>query len=142
MKLIDKNINELIVYNNKLRIDIDTVSVLIDSIKEFGFINPLIINKNNIILSGVARLEAAKLLKLEKVPCIVIDHLTEEQEKIYRLVDNKICEFTYWNYQELNKEIKSINRNLFNYDLTAESTDDINIDDFFEDIDKKQISLF
>ena len=142
MELIYKNTNDLIIYDKELRINNDTIHMLIESIKEFGFINPIIINEDNIIICGTARLRVAQLLKINEVPCIVVDNLTDEQQKIYRLVDNKISESTYWNYNQLNKELKNINANLFKYDLSTQDYININIDDFFEEASQSQMSLF
>lgn len=66
------------------------VQQIADSITEFGFINPVIIDQKRQVIAGHGRLEAAKLLKLEKVPTILADHLADEQVKAYRLADNQL----------------------------------------------------
>ena len=142
MKIEYRYVNELSLYNDKLRVNTDLIDVLFDSIKEFGFINPIIINKNNLILSGQSRLQVAKMLDMKKVPCIVVEHLTEEQEKIYRLVENKTSEFAIWDYDELDKELCTINRNLFKYDLMKDDNANVNINDFFVGEFDKQMTIF
>lgn len=142
MKIEYRYVNELSLYNEKLRVNTDLIDVLFDSIKEFGFINPIIINKNNVILSGQSRLQVAKMLNMRKVPCIVAEWLTEEQEKIYRLIDNKTSEFAIWDYDELDKELCTINRNLYKYDLMKDDNANVNINDFFIGEFDKQMTIF
>lgn len=67
------------------------VQQIANSIREFGFINPIIIDENKVIIAGHGRFEAAKLLGLEKVPTIVVDYLSKAQEQAYRLADNKLA---------------------------------------------------
>jgi DNA modification methylase len=67
------------------------VQQIANSMREFGFINPIVIDKNNVIIAGHGRYEAAKLLGLKEVPTIVVDHLTEAQVRAYRLADNQLA---------------------------------------------------
>lgn len=79
-----------------------------ESIKEFGFKVPIIIDKNNVIVAGHTRLKAAKKLKMTEVPCIVADDLTEEQIKAFRLADNKVSELAEWDMELLSQELEAI----------------------------------
>ena len=83
------NVNDLIPYINNPRINDKAVDKVAASIKEFGFKNPIIIDKGNVIIAGHTRLKAAKKLGLEEIPTIKAEDLTDEQVKAYRLVDNK-----------------------------------------------------
>lgn len=96
MEIIEKDINSLIPYefNNKIH-DETQVNRIANSIKEFWFLQPLVIDKNNIVIVGHGRLEGAKKLWLEKVPCLQVENLTEEQIKKYRILDNKLNESDY-----------------------------------------------
>ena len=78
------------------------------SIQEFGFKVPIVIDKDNIIVTGHTRVKAAKQLGYEKVPCIVADDLNEEQINAFRLVDNKTNEFALWDFEKLEEELSNI----------------------------------
>lgn len=82
------------------------VEQIATSIKEFGFNQPIVVDKNNIVIVGHGRLEAAKLLGLTDVPVITVD-LTEEQAKAYRLADNKLNE-SDWDMQLVIEELKGL----------------------------------
>lgn len=108
MKIINKKIEELIPYNNNPRNNEKAVDYLVNSIKEFGFKVPIVIDKNNVIVTGHTRLKACKKLKMKEVPCIVADDLTDEQIKAYRLADNKVNELSDWDYNALDLELEEI----------------------------------
>lgn len=78
------------------------------SIKEFGFKVPIVLDKNNVIVCGHTRYEAAKKLKMAAVPCVIADDLTENQIKAYRLADNKVAEFSTWDFDILKDELFAI----------------------------------
>lgn len=82
------------------------IEQIANSIKEFGFNQPLVIDNNNVLIIGHGRLAAANLLGLEKVPTITVD-LTEEQAKAYRLADNKLNE-SEWEMSLVIDELKSL----------------------------------
>mgnify|MGYP002514876955 CR=1 FL=1 len=92
MKIVNKKIEELKPYENNPRFNDDAVEYVAKSIKEFGFKVPMVIDKNNTIITGHTRYKAALELGLEEVPCIIADDLTEEQIKAFRLSDNKVSE--------------------------------------------------
>lgn len=95
-------------YENNPRFNKDAVSKVAASIKKFGFKNPILVDKNNVIIAGHTRLEAAKKLGLEEAPCIVAADLTEKQAKALRLADNKVAEFSTWDYLKLDEELKGL----------------------------------
>ena len=100
--------SEIKAYKNNPRNNDDAVGPVAESIKQFGFKVPIIIDKNNVIVAGHTRLKAAVKLKLAEVPCIVADDLTEEQIKAFRLADNKVSEFATWDFELLDIELDNI----------------------------------
>ena len=78
------------------------------SIKAFGFTNPLLIDKTGMILAGHGRLEAAKLMNLETVPCVRLDHMSEAQKRAYVLADNKLALNAGWDEELLALELNEI----------------------------------
>ena len=105
MKIIELKIDVLKPYDKNPRKNKEAVKYVAESIKEFGFKQPIVIDKNNVVVCGHTRLLAAKQLGLKEVPCILADDLTEEQINAYRLVDNKTNEFAEWDYELLNEEL-------------------------------------
>lgn len=114
MNVIDKKLSELKPYEKNPRKNDEAVKYVMESIKEFGFKVPIIIDKNNVIVCGHTRYKASKKLKLETVPCIIADDLTEEQIKAFRLADNKVSEKAEWDFDLLDDELNSI----FDFDMT------------------------
>ena len=108
-------INEIIPYENNPRNNKNAIDKVAESIKEFGFTNPILLDKNNVVIAGHTRLEAAKKLNLTEVDCVYLD-LTEEQAKAYRLVDNKTAEFAEWDLDLLNIELEELSLEGFNMD--------------------------
>lgn len=108
MNIIEMNIKDIHPYKNNPRINNEAVKYVAESIKEFGFKVPIIIDKNNEIICGHTRYKASKSLKLDKVPCIVADDLSEEQIKAFRLVDNKVSEKCEWDFNLLQDELSNI----------------------------------
>ena len=108
MKIIDKKLSELKPYEKNPRKNDEAVKYVMESIKEFGFKVPIIIDKNDVIVCGHTRYKASKKLKLETVPCIIADDLTEEQIKAFRLADNKVSEKAEWDFDLLDDELNSI----------------------------------
>lgn len=119
MQIIEKYTNELIPYSNNPRNNDEAVDAVAKSIKEFGFKVPIIIDKNNVIVAGHTRLKAAGKLKMEKVPCILADDLTEEQIKAFRLADNKVGELATWDMERLEAELDELD----DMDLDFEMSD-------------------
>lgn len=92
IKIMQKSIADLIPYSRNPRRNDEAVPMVMNSIKEFGFKVPIVVDKNNIIVCGHTRFKAALKLGLETVPCIVADDLSDEQIKAFRLADNKVSE--------------------------------------------------
>lgn len=108
MKILTKKIEEITPYENNPRINDAAVDAVANSIRDFGFKNPVIIDKDGVIVCGHTRLKAAKKLGLKTVPCIMADDLTEDQVKAFRLADNKTAELAEWNINLLDMELTEI----------------------------------
>ena len=136
MNMVDKNIDDLVPYKNNSRVhDKEQLEYIKNSIKEFGFIAPVVIDENNMILVGHGRVMAAKELGLEKVPCVCVDNLNESQKKAYILSDNLLTERGSWDLDKLNNEIDNIDLDMssFGFDEIEENINDIEISDDLED---------
>lgn len=108
MEIVNKKIDELIPYKNNPRINEESVEYVANSIKEFGMKVPLVIDKNNVIVTGHTRYLACKQLGIKEVPCIISSDLTDKQNNMYRVVDNKVSELSRWDYDLLDKEIEEL----------------------------------
>lgn len=109
MELEKTRVDDLIPYHNNPRHNEGAIEYVAESIREFGFKVPIVVDKDNVIVAGHTRLEASKLLGIETVPVIRADDLTEEQVKAYRLADNKVSEFAEWDEEKLEIEMNGIN---------------------------------
>ena len=118
------DISELHPYENNARTHSDSqLEAICNSIKEFGFINPVIIDENNMILVGHGRIEASKMLGLTQAPFRRVTNLTDDQKRAYILADNKLSDLGGWDEEMLAQELESIS-----LDMTAFGFDDFNID--------------
>lgn len=108
MQIIEKKINDLTPYENNPRKNDKSVDYVANSIQQFGFKVPIVIDSSGVIVAGHTRYKAAVKLKMETVPCIVADDLTEEQIKAFRLADNKVGESSQWDMDLLADELDGI----------------------------------
>mgnify|MGYP003968622611 CR=1 FL=1 len=116
MKIEQRLISELIPYANNARThNAEQITQIASSIKEFGFNNPILIDKDNGIIAGHGRLEAAKKLNLTEAPTIRLDHLTNAQRKAFMLADNRIAVNSDWDTELLSLELKDLDAD---FDLT------------------------
>lgn len=95
-------------YDKNPRKNKAAVDYVANSIKEFGFQQPIVVDKDMVVIAGHTRLKAAKKLKLKEVPVVIADNLTEEQVKAYRLADNKTAEKAEWDFDLLTDELLSL----------------------------------
>ena len=102
------DIDKVIPYDKNPRKNEGAVEYVKNSISQFGFKVPIVIDKNNVIVCGHTRYKAAKELQLDSVPCLRADDLTDEQIKAYRLADNKVVEFSEWDFKLLDEELESL----------------------------------
>ena len=122
-------------YENNPRKNDDAVKYVAESIKEFGFKVPIVIDKNNVIVAGHTRYKAAKKLKMSEVPCIIADDLTDEQIKAFRLADNKVAEKAEWDFDLLNAELDDIidlDMELFGFEDALQDDAEEAVEDEFE----------
>lgn len=133
LEIIYKNVNELIPYENNPRNNDEAIPYVVNSIKEFGFKVPIVIDKNNVIVAGHTRLKAAKELDIDTVPCIIASDLTDEQIKAFRLADNKVSEFSNWDFELLDSELSELNINMLDLGFPQIDTEEKNFDNFFKD---------
>jgi DNA modification methylase len=136
MNIHQVKVNDLIEYDNNPRQNDDAVKYVANSIKEFGFKVPIVITSDNVIIAGHTRLKASVSLGLKEVPCIVADDLNEEQIQAFRLADNKTAEFSTWDMDLLEDELREldIDMMLFGFEeLFDELPDNATDDDFDED---------
>lgn len=109
IEIVSKALSELIPYEkNPRKISDEAVNAVAESIQEFGFKNPILIDKNNVIIAGHTRRLASLKLGLETVPCVVVDDLTPQQIKALRLADNKTNELADWDIGELDIELADL----------------------------------
>lgn len=108
MNIIYKKVSDLMPYVNNPRKNDKAVDSVAESIKSFGFKQPIVIDKNGEIIVGHTRLKAAIKLGLKEIPCLVADDLTEKQIKAYRIADNKVSELSQWDFDLLKLELNEI----------------------------------
>lgn len=121
-----RKIDDLIPYANNPRKNDKAVDAVAESIKEFGFKVPVIIDLNGEIVAGHTRIKAAKKLGMAEAPCILADDLSEQQIKAFRLADNKTAELADWNDDLLAEELSGIfdiDMELFGFDLSEDEDD-------------------
>lgn len=132
MKIVYKNLNDTKPYENNPRDNDAAVEFVANSIKEFGFKVPIVIDVNNVIVAGHTRYKACLQLGISEVPCIIADDLNEQQIKAFRLADNKVAEASRWDFEMLDIELNSIHYiDLEEFGFLAH--DDFNLDDLFID---------
>ena len=138
-----RRINELKPYEKNPRKNDSAVDAVAESIKEFGFKNPVIIDKDGVIVAGHTRLKAAKKLGLEEVPVIMADDLSEEQVKAFRLADNKTAELAGWDFELLDSElaeISEIDMSAFGFDIQPEDNAEATEDNYSDPEDLPKIA--
>ena len=125
---------DLIPYANNPRKNDAAVDKVAESIREFGFKNPIIVDGNNEIIAGHTRLKAAEKLGIDKVPTIKAEDLTPEQVKAFRIADNKTHEFAGWDMDLLREELDGVNLFTgFDEDELREILDNVNFNEVEED---------
>lgn len=119
-------VEKLVPYINNARTHSQSqISKLRSSIREFGFISPLVIDRDFNVLVGHGRLEAAKAEEYTKVPCVFVDNLTEAQKKAYILADNRMAMDAGWDEDLLKIELEELQAADFNVQLTGFREDEI-----------------
>ncbi len=133
IKIISLNLNKIKPYDNNPRVNDDAVQYVANSIKEFGFKVPIVIDKNNVIVTGHTRYKASQLLGLEKIPCIKADDLSDDQINAFRIADNKVSEFSAWDYTKLAVELDNISIDMGDFGINLDEIADFELEKFDED---------
>lgn len=130
--------NKLIPYVNNARThSAEQVNKLRSSLREFGFVNPVIVDKDYGIIAGHGRVLAAKEEGIDEVPCVLVDYLTEAQKKAYIIADNRFAQDAGWDEELLRIEIESLQGEEFDISLTGFEADEIA--DLFKDGNDKEV---
>lgn len=129
IKIVYKNVDELIPYVNNPRDNSGAIDAVASSIKNFGFKVPIVVDKDCEIVTGHTRLLAAKKLGMDQVPVIVADDLSEAEIKAFRLADNKVAELAEWDWSLLDIEIEELKNMDLDFDLEEFGFEDLD-DDF------------
>lgn len=108
MKVENKSIDSIKPYENNPRDNDDAINAVANSIHEFGWQQPIVVDKDNVIIAGHTRYKAAQSLGLKEVPVVVASNLSDQQVKAYRLADNKTAELADWDTKKLDEELQDI----------------------------------
>lgn len=125
MRILSIGIDKIKPYENNPRQNDDAVDSVMASIKEFGFKVPIVIDKNNVIVTGHTRYKASKRLGLEKIPCIRADDLSDDQIKAFRIADNKVSELATWDMDKLEVELEDIDIDMSAFGIKLEPMEEI-----------------
>lgn len=139
MQIIQKKLADIVPYaNNTKKHDETQIKNVAESIKKYGWVQPLVIDDDGTIVIGHCRALAAERLGIEEVPCVVVSDLTEEEINALRIVDNKTNE-SPWDFDLLSAELTEIDLSDFEFDFNVPTdfTADM-IDDFFDNVEPKE----
>lgn len=135
-----RKIDEVKGYENNPRFNSKAIGIVANSIREFGFINPIVVDNNGVVIVGHTRLEASRVLGYQEVPVIVAAHLNENQVKAFRIMDNKSGEVAEWDYSKLLGEIEDLKVDDYDIDLTGFKEEDLAefVDDLIAEADENE----
>ena len=125
MQIINMKFSEIPPYEKNPRYNDDAVETVANSIKEFGFQQPIVVDKDFVVVVGHTRLKAAEQLGLTEVPVVIAENLTPEQVQAYRIADNKTGEIAEWNYDLLPIELRDLQEKDFDLSLLGFDTDEL-----------------
>ena len=128
-------VDKIIPYKQNPRKNDDAVNIVKKSLKEFGFQQPLVLDANYEIVVGHTRYNAALKLGMNEIPCILAEHLSNEQIKAYRIMDNKSAEYSKWNTDLLTKEIIELLESDYDISLTGFTQNELKDMDINVDLD-------
>ena len=132
MKIVVKKTNEIFPYPNNPRKNNNAVSSVMESIRQCGYVAPIIIDENGVILAGHTRYKAIEKLGWTECECVVKTGLSEDQKKKYRLLDNKTNELADWDFDLLAEELSGLDLSAFDFEwgLRDELNDSVVEDDY------------
>ena len=139
MQIIQKKLADIVPYaNNTKKHDETQIKNVAESIKKYGWVQPIVIDDDGTIVIGHCRALAAERLGIEEVPCVVVSDLTEDEINALRIVDNKTNE-SPWDFDLLSAELPEVDLSDFEFDfnMPTEFTADM-IDDFFDEVEPKE----
>lgn len=139
MQIIQKKLADIVPYaNNTKKHDETQIKNVAESIKKYGWVQPIVIDNDGTIVIGHCRALAAEKLGMEEVPCVVVSDLTEDEINALRIVDNKTNE-SPWDFDLLSAELPEIDLSDFEFDFNVPTdfTADM-IDDFFDEVEPKE----
>jgi ParB-like chromosome segregation protein Spo0J len=138
LEIVEVSIEDLIPYANNARTHSDEqVAQIAASIKEFGWTNPILIDGENGIIAGHGRLAAARKLKMDNVPAIQLDGLSEPQKKALILADNKLALNSGWDYDTLKIELNNLSEIGFDLELIGFDANELSTIMFGEELEEK-----
>lgn len=108
MNIKDVDINSISPYENNPRLNNNSIDKVAKSLKEFGWQQPIVVDKDMVIIVGHTRYEAAKLNGYDKVPITIASNLDEKQARAYRLADNKVADYSIWDNKKLLDELHEL----------------------------------
>ncbi len=108
MNVVEIKVSKLKPYEKNPRLNEKAVEACMQSIQQYGFKVPMIVDKDMVIIAGHTRLKAAKKLGLDAVPCVIADDLTDEQARAFRIADNKVSDFSIWDNKLLLEELEAL----------------------------------
>ena len=127
MKVENRKLDELVPYEkNAKKHDKTQINNVAESIRQYGFVQPIVVDKDGVIVIGHCRYEAAKALGMKDVPCVCVDDLTEEQVKALRIVDNKSNE-SDWDLDLLKDELPELDLSAFDFDFGIDDDEETEI---------------
>ncbi|UKI33660.1 MAG: ParB N-terminal domain-containing protein [Lentisphaeria bacterium] len=125
MQIINMKLSEIRQYEKNPRFNDGAVEAVAKSIKEFGFQQPIVVDKDFVVVVGHTRLKAAEQLGLTEVPVVIAENLTPEQVQAYRIADNKTGEIAEWNYDLLPIELRDLQERDFDLSLLGFDADEL-----------------
>lgn len=127
MNIVEKRLDEIRPYENNPRRNDEAVQYVAESIRQFGWKQPIVIDRDGVIIAGHTRYKAAHRLGLKTVPCLIAEDLTPEQVKAYRIADNKVSDFSVWDNKKLLEELQDLD------ELAGDLFTGFDTSDFFDD---------
>ena len=136
LAVVYKDVDELVPYADNPRINDAAVDAVANSIREFGFKVPVVLDRNNVIVAGHTRVKASRKLSLKQIPCIIADDLTDEQIRAFRVADNRTAELADWDMEKLKGELEKLgdlDMAQFGFEELEASLEDVKDDGFDEE---------
>lgn len=126
-------------YDRNPRNNDGAVDAVAASIQEFGWQQPIVVDRDGVIIAGHTRYKAAQKLKCKEVPAVVAENLTDEQVRAYRLADNKTGELAGWDFSALEEELAGLAQiDMQQFGFAGSETEDFNIDNLFAEAAPKE----